>query len=508
MRKSFLVALIFSLIIFLVLAGALSAQGKMDTFLAVCIYSIIALNIFGIYYLLQPNIKKLRRSKVADEKVTYHSVISHFSASQESVSKIVQNEIEQARYQLEDVTDKSHRIFLQGLIVCHERGVLGNMLDDFRQLSLPREDKSKLSAFLEEQRSAMQLNSKLRSIVYGDELTDEYVHLLNVVKKLSRDSKCWIVSAVTTAADQTADKFIERTRTSVSLECFNYVEVVEGQPACCFDLTNEKMYIYPDRLVFAFSHTDFKVKPLKSDEILFKRCNFVEEENGEQTVCEYGHLTFSDSGITMLCSNVEACEEFYDAYQQLCSRQNNQDNTTFTTSIEFFDKALDASTGIVSFYQALTEDEAVLQLASQEDLDDVSEPAEKLRSLFLYDLIYCFNHLGHDATQLNCKEGLPMSMVEAMLLIPIDIKYSMLQKPQYQSMINQVAMVNTLIKALSPTSDGIGLCVCNMLSRCNRKDAEKKYGELLYQFFLIVAEADDTITEQESQWLRDICLHF
>lgn len=137
--------------------------------------------------------------------------------------------------------------------------------------------------------------------------------------------------------------------------------------------------------------------------------------------------------------------------------------------------------------------------------ESVGDSKDKLRFLFLSDLIKCYGQLGHDAENLLTREGLAMAIVEGHTLADVQITYSTIQLRQFRDITENLNQANKKAKASFLQNKSEDFFYLNEVFKdCNKKDLSTQYFSLLYRFFSVIAKADDKITPEERKWLETL----
>ena len=292
-------------------------------------------------------------------------------------------------------------------------------------------------------------------------------------------------------------------------------------------------YIYPDFIIAARSATNFDVIEMKDFGVEFKKQNFIESvdalapkdaklvrytykfvnrdgsRDGRYTnnprfgVYEYGDITFNPYQLTLEFSSSEFAETFYRRIQILKNGGKEFTDSNFGATEAFFNKANAVAQPLCKFYDELQGNRLIVLAIDGVISDAVGDAKSKVRNLFLSDLIKCFEHLGHDATNLQTREGLPMAIVEAHTISDVQTTFNTIQKEQYQKVVESLNKVNKSAKEafLKDRSEDF-FFMNEVFKACGVNELRTQYFSLLYRFFSVIAKADDTITQEEGKWLE------
>ncbi len=173
---------------------------------------------------------------------------------------------------------------------------------------------------------------------------------------------------------------------------------------------------------------------------------------------------------------------------------------------EYFNKAQAVAQPICDFYDKLAKHKLVRtaiseNLANMEDMN----PETKLSLFIISDLICCYEHLGHDAENLHCREGLPIVIVEAYLFGALKLTYFIFNSKAFEGTIDHLNAANKSFKNDLKRDEAEDFFTLNELFKlCGLKDFQTEYFSLLYRFFSVIAKADNTISVQEGKWLEKL----
>ena len=404
---------------------------------------------------------------------------------------------------------------------------------------LSKDDKQKLNEYFNQRRKELVGDNELESVLYT-ELPEYYSNLVNAYNTLSSSHSKWeiVSSQANTEAKSYADTLVDK-KDVFSLFCksFNFVRPSKDCFAPYFEFKQGGIgfYIYPEYVIAARSETNFDVISLKDFNINFKKQNFVEttnylipkdaklvrytykyvNKNGERdgrytdnpryAVYEYGDITFLPYQLTMQFSNSEFAENFYKKVQMFKNGGKEPVDSNFGATETFFNKVLDVTNPLCDFYDRILQNRRIMLTIDGALTDEVGDSKAKLRFLFLADLIKCFTHLGHDATNLLTLEGLPMAILEGHTISETVISYNSIQLDQFKKVVTSISGVNkTVIENFLKDKSEDFFRIKEVLNACGLHDLVVQYFSLLYRFFSVIAKADDTITTEEAKWLEQL----
>lgn len=297
---------------------------------------------------------------------------------------------------------------------------------------LAKSDKERLNSYFEQRRMELVGNHKLHEVFLTD-IPNSYKELVNVYKDLCKSKFLWELAP--SAIDAYSCTKTVRKRTYFPIGNFNYLVLPNNMECIGFKFNNEGIcfYIYPKFVIVARSFVDFEsslnfeIYDIKQFSITFKKQNYIEErwrqpkdahvtrytEDTKCPICEYGCITFLSHQLIMVFSNSVITESFYHKYIAFKNDGEEFEEDIFGTTKEYFDKANSVAKSLCDFYDKLLCNIIVCMEVNKIVTDEIGNAQEKIRSLFLADLITCFEQLGHSATELYCREGLPLVLVEA-----------------------------------------------------------------------------------------------
>ena len=401
------------------------------------------------------------------------------------------------------------------------------------------EDKQKLNEYFEQRRQEIVGDHALFTVLQFDkEKEDSYMAVIQAYDALSKCKSKWeiISSHTNTEAKSSASNIVDKKSTySFYKKSFNFIKPLKdvGAPYFEFKQGGMSFYIYPDFIIAARSATNFDVIEMKDFGIEFKKQNFIESvdalapkdaklvrytykfvnrdgsRDGRYTnnprfgVYEYGDITFNPYQLTLEFSSSEFAETFYRRIQILKNGGKEFTDSNFGATEAFFNKANAVAQPLCKFYDELQGNRLIVLAIDGVISDAVGDAKSKVRNLFLSDLIKCFEHLGHDATNLQTREGLPMAIVEAHTISDVQTTFNTIQKEQYQKVVESLNKVNKSAKEafLKDRSEDF-FFMNEVFKACGVNELRTQYFSLLYRFFSVIAKADDTITQEEGKWLE------
>ena len=402
---------------------------------------------------------------------------------------------------------------------------------------LSKDDKQKLNDYFEQRRKELIGDNELESELYK-ELPEQYNNLVNAYDALSSSNSKWeiVSSQANTESKSYASTLVDKKEVYVLFrKSFNYLKPSKTVLAPFFEFKQGGIcfYLYPEYVIAARSETNFDVINIQDFNISFNKQNFVEtsnylipkdaklvrytykyvNKNGERdarysdnpryAVYEYGDITFLPYQLTMQFSNSDFAENFYKIAQVYKNDGKEPADPNFGATETYYNKAVDVATPLCNFYDKVSMNRKIMQTIDGALTDQIGDSKEKLRFLFLSDLVKCYNQLGHDASNLLTLEGLPMTIIEGHTLSSTAITYFTIQLEQYKRVVESLNKVNRTVKDDFLKNKAEDFFYMNeVFKACDSEDLRIQYFSLLYRFFSVVAKADDRITPEEGKWLE------
>lgn len=402
---------------------------------------------------------------------------------------------------------------------------------------LSKDDKLKLNEYFEQRRQELIGEHKLYSVL-STEIPESYMNALTAYDALSSSKSKWeiVSSKANTEAKSYASTVVDKKSVyGVYKNTFNFLMPGKDVAAPFFEFKQGGIcfYIYPEFVIASRSATNFDVIKISDFNISFKKQNFVEtnnysipkdaklvrytykyvNKNGERdyrysdnpryAVYEYGDITFLPYELTMQFSNSEYAENFYKKVQMLRNGGQEPREANFGATETYFNKVLDVTTPLCNFYDKVLQNRRIMLTIDGALTDQVGDSKAKLRFLFLSDLIKCYNHLGHDATNLLTVEGLPMTILEGHTISETTVTYNTIQLDRFRKVVDSISSVNkTVVENFLKDKSEDFFYMNEVFKACNAEDLRTQYFSLLYRFFSVIAKADDHITPEEGKWLE------
>ena len=482
---------------------------------------------------IDPLFTQTAEKVVANQKCDYISFLDWFGYNQDL------DKYNHIMHQLNDcgIIDKNFGEKDEKICV-RNNSELNNILRKVNGRSLlSKDDKLKLNEHFEQRRQELIGEHELYSVL-STEIPESYMNALTAYDALSLSMSKWeiVSSKANIEAKSYASTVVDKKRVyGVDKKTFNFLKPGKDVAAPFFEFKQGGIcfYIYPEFVIASRSATNFDVIKIKDFNINFRKQNFVEtnnylipkdaklvrytykyvNKNGERdyrysdnpryAVYEYGDIIFLPYELTMQFSNSENAENFYKKVQMLRNGGQEPKEPNFGATETYFNKAVDVTTPLCDFYDKILQNRRIMLTIDGALTDQVGDSKEKLRFLFLSDLIKCYNHLGYDATNLLTAEGLPMAIFEGHTILKTPITYNNIQLDKYREVVKSISNINkTVVENFLKDKSEDFFYMSEVFKACNSEDLRTQYFSLLYRFFSVIAKADNHITPEEGKWLE------
>ena len=188
------------------------------------------------------------------------------------------------------------------------------------------------------------------------------------------------------------------------------------------------------------------------------------------------------------------------------TQSDNEQEHTDEITRSYFNSALAVASQMETFFRHLERDPIVMRKVDHVVPDSLTDSTQKLQSLFFADLIKCHNELLCNPTMLQNKEGLALVLTQMLIFQKnMRVGYNALKMPTFINAIDRIGDMNETIEELIPDfSPTDFFYIGQVLSDCGSDDDRVKYFSLLYKLFSVVAKADGTIDDYESNFLESL----
>lgn len=182
----------------------------------------------------------------------------------------------------------------------------------------------------------------------------------------------------------------------------------------------------------------------------------------------------------------------------------NRPDNIFGITEEYFTSTKKVIYAIESFYSDIQNDETVMNTVENSLPQNYGTREQKLVALLYADIMKVYQHFGHSTENLKNREGFPLVLLSSRILggdADLNINYGTVNFLDQIS--NSVpSMFSSLSNWIDKYPDDRFFFIGQILNRCRRDDLYVRYFSLMYRLFSIIAKADNTITEDEANWLK------
>ena len=182
----------------------------------------------------------------------------------------------------------------------------------------------------------------------------------------------------------------------------------------------------------------------------------------------------------------------------------NRPDNIFGITEEYFTSTKKVICAIESFYSDIQNDETVMNTVENSLPQNYGTREQKLVALLYADIMKVYQHFGHSTENLKNREGFPLVLLSSRILggdADLNINYGTV------NFLDQISdsvpsMFSSLSNWIDKYPDDRFFFIGQILNRCRRDDLYVRYFSLMYRLFSIIAKADNTITEDEANWLK------
>ena len=422
---------------------------------------------------------------------------------------------------------------------------------------ISKEDKVKFNEYLEQRKQEL-IGENALTAELSDNISQSYLSVSKAYEALTSCNSKWeIVSSKANSESKSyADTVVDKNSVyGVYSKSFNFLNPSKEVKSPFFEFKKGgiSFYIYPEFVIAARSETNFDIIKIKDLDVSFRKQNFVEtneylipkdaklvrytykyvnkngdrdfrySDNPKYPVYEYGNITFQPYQLTMQFSNSEFADNFYRKLMALKGGKmedevvfDNPDNSRFNdetgeykdpifgTTEKHFNDIYAIVQPLCQFFDKIRSTRIVMNTIDKLISDSAGSAEDKLRMLFMMDIIKCYNHLGHDSKNLLTKEGLILLILESHVLADVELDFTKIQHENIHRAVGASMRYNVVINDMAQPKEDDFFHLKEIFNACGLHDYVVKYFSLLYRFFSIVAKADNTVTPTESKWLETL----
>lgn len=176
----------------------------------------------------------------------------------------------------------------------------------------------------------------------------------------------------------------------------------------------------------------------------------------------------------------------------------------FGITEDYFNNTKIAVYALESFYNEIKNDLTVMNAVENSLPQNFGTREQKLVALLYADIMKVYQHFGHLTVNLKNREGFALVLLSSRILgedANLDISYNTINL--LDKISDSVPSVfSNLRNWIDKYPDERFFFMGQILNKCRRDDLYVRYFNLLYRLFSIIAKADNTITEEETNWLK------
>ena len=207
----------------------------------------------------------------------------------------------------------------------------------------------------------------------------------------------------------------------------------------------------------------------------------------------------TNNNYEIMIKDIDSLDKLFESLQD----PNRPDNI-FGITEEYFNNTKRIVFAIESFYYEIKNDLTVMNVVENSLPQSFGTMEQKLVALLYADIMKVYQHFGHSTTNLKNREGFALVLLSSRILggdSNLNIDYNTI------NFLNEISdsvpsVFSNLSNWIDKYPDDKFFFIGQILNRCRRNDLYVRYFNLLYRLFSIIAKADNTITEDETNWLR------
>ena len=182
----------------------------------------------------------------------------------------------------------------------------------------------------------------------------------------------------------------------------------------------------------------------------------------------------------------------------------NRPDNIFGITEDYFNNTKIAVFALEGFYNEIKNDLTVMNAVENSLPQSFGTREQKLVALLYSDILKVYQHFGHSTTNLKNREGFALVLLSSRILggdSDLNINYNTINF-LYEISDSVPSFFSNLSNWIDKYPDDKIFFIGQILNRCRRDDLYVRYFNLLYRLFSIIAKADNTITEDETTWLK------
>lgn len=207
----------------------------------------------------------------------------------------------------------------------------------------------------------------------------------------------------------------------------------------------------------------------------------------------------TNNNYEVVVKDIDSLDKLFESLQD----PNRPDNI-FGITEDYFNNTKRTIYAIESFYYDIKNDLTLMNVVENSLPQSFGTREQKLVALLYADIMKVYQHFGHSTTNLKNREGFALVLLSSRIIggdSDLNINYNTIN---FLDKISDSvpSIFSNLSNWIDKYPDEKFFFIGQILNRCRRDDLYVRYFNLLYRLFSIIAKADNTITEDETNWLK------
>ena len=207
----------------------------------------------------------------------------------------------------------------------------------------------------------------------------------------------------------------------------------------------------------------------------------------------------TNNNYQVMVKDIDSLDKLFISLQD-----TNRPDNIFGVTEDYFNNTKSTVYAIESFYDEIKNDLTVMNVVENSLPQSFGTREQKLVALLYADIMKVYQHFGHSVVNLKNREGFALVLLSSRILggdADLNINYNTI------NFLNEISdsvpsVFANLNNWIDKYPDDRFFFIGQILNRCRREDLQVRYFNLLYRLFSIIAKADNTITEEEANWLK------
>ena len=178
----------------------------------------------------------------------------------------------------------------------------------------------------------------------------------------------------------------------------------------------------------------------------------------------------------------------------------------FGVKEDYFKNISEIVNSLVKLYLDFKKDIALMNVISNSLPQNDGDKDKKLAILFYSDLVKIHQLFGHSISNLKNREGFALVLLSYYTFgkdSNSQVTYKAINA--LDDLSNKLpSFYSSLQSIIDSHPEDNYFFLAQILNRCRREELYTRYFTLLYRLFSVIAKADNTITENEANWLKTI----